>query len=341
MNERAALARPPDATMAATDIVRCELCPRACRIAPGRRGDCRVRVNLDGRLAALTYGHPCAVHVDPIEKKPFYHVLPGAPVLSLATAGCNLHCRNCQNWEISQRDPEEVDAAALPPAEVAALARRESCPAVAYTYTEPLVFYEYTFDCCEHVRAAGLRNLAVTAGYLNEAPLRDLYRRLDAVKVDFKAMSESFYRDVCGATLRPVLRAMELARELVPWLEICHLVIPTLNDRDGDFAAVARWVAAHLGRDTPLHLSRFFPQYRMRHLPPTPATTLERARAIARAEGLRHIYVGNVAVEGGEDTVCPACGAALIRRSLYRVAENRLRSGACPDCGERIPGLWE
>lgn len=309
-------------------------------LAPGERGECRVRVNLDGRLRSVTYGRPCAVHVDPIEKKPLFHFLPGSSILSLATVGCNLRCLNCQNWEISQGLPEEVPAHALAPAEVPALAARHQSPAVAYTYTEPLVFYEYTRDCCRAARSAGLRNVLVTAAYIQPAPLRALAPLVDAANVDIKAMSDTFYRDVCGATLAPVLAAIRVMLAAGVHLEITNLVIPTLNDSDEMLRALAVWVRDELGAETPLHFSRFHPQYRMTHLPPTPPATLVRARDLARAEGLKHVYVGNIEVEGGEETFCAGCGLSLIRRRQYSLAANVIANGACPRCGRAVKGVW-
>ncbi len=320
--------------------LQCELCPKRCVLRHGQRGNCRARMNLDGRLVALTYGFPCSVHVDPVEKKPLFHFLPGSNILSIATAGCNLHCRNCQNWEISQRNPEDVDAVALPPGAAVDLARRHGCPSIAYTYTDPAIYYEYALDTCRAAREAGLRNAAVTAGYMNPKPAREFYRWVDAANIDLKALSDDFYRDVCDGTLRPVLDVLVLAKSLGVELEVTHLVIPTLNDAEADLRALSRWVKEHLGADTPLHFSRFFPQYRMQHLPPTPADTLERASAIARAEGLRFVYVGNLATEKGEDTLCPGCGETLLHRTRFTVCENRLLDGRCPACGTGIPGVW-
>lgn len=324
-----------------TDSVACELCPKGCVIPPNGRGDCRIRVNLDGRLTALTYGFPCAVHVDPIEKKPLFHFLPGTGILSLATAGCNLHCRNCQNWEISQANPEDIEAHPLPPEGVVELARAQRCRSVAYTYSEPVVYYEYTLDASRRAREAGLRNVLVTAGYVNEPPWRELCRVTDAANIDIKFMSDRLYREISDAALAPVLRACEVAKELGVWVEITNLVIPTINDRDEDFKAVAQWIRKSLGPDTPLHYSGFHPQYRLRNLPPTPADTLRRARDAGRAEGLRYVYCGNVAIEGGEDTLCPACGKPVLRRVGFNIVENRVVSSACGHCAEAIAGVWQ
>ena len=321
--------------------VQCGLCPRQCIIAPGGRGDCRVRINLDGRLRSVVYGHPCAVHADPVEKKPLYHFLPGSRSLSLATVGCNLHCLNCQNWEISQSEPEATPAARCPPQDLVTLARRHNCQSLAYTYTDPVVFYEYVRDTARHARQQGIRNQLVTAGYVNREPWRQLMRLTDAVNIDLKALSDSFYQQVCSATLKPVLDTLVLTRECGVHLEVTNLVIPTLNDSPEQLRALTRWVRGNLGRATPLHFSGFHPQYKMRHLPPTPEATLERAREIAFEEGLDFVYVGNVRTAGGQDTRCPGCRRLLVARVGFRIAENHLREGRCPDCGREVGGVWK
>ncbi len=321
--------------------VQCELCPKGCLIAPGQSGECRIRVNVDGKLLAVTYGHPCAVHVDPIEKKPLNHFLPGTRIFSIATVGCNLHCKNCQNWEISQANPEEVPAYSLPPDKIVELAQRYHCPSIAYTYSEPLVFYEYVLDSSERAKEAGLHNVLVTAGYVNEKPLRRLCRYVDAANIDLKALSDRFYRDICKGTLQPVLNALVLAKSLGVEVEVTNLVIPTLNDRDEDFKRLCRWLVKNLGRETPLHFSRFYPHFQVRNLPPTPAETLKRARQIAQAEGLYFVYIGNLTVERGGDTFCPGCGNLLVQRFGYWVAENNIKNGRCPECGTEIYGVWQ
>jgi pyruvate formate lyase activating enzyme len=321
-------------------IIQCELCPRACEIAPGGRGDCRVRVNLDGRLRAVTYGYPCTLHIDPIEKKPVFHFLPGTPTLSLATVGCNLHCKNCQNWEISQRNPEEVTAAEAPPARLVELARQNRCPSLSFTYTDPVIYYEYTLDTCTAARAAGLKSILVTAGYINPAPARELFRVTDVARIDLKALSDKFYREVCDATLKPVLDTIVLARELKLHVEIVHLIVTTLNDSDADLKKLCDWIVQYAGRDVPLHFSAFHPQHKLAHLPPTPVETLRRARDIARAAGLHFVYLGNVLEPDGANTACPKCGKLLVKRTGFSVLENRLRDGKCPDCGTEIYGVW-
>lgn len=322
--------------------VTCELCPRACVIPEGAAGDCRVRVNLGGKLRATTYGRPSAVHIDPMEKKPLYHFHPGALIFSLATAGCNLHCLNCQNWQLSQRGGEEMEQIyRAEPAEVVAAAQAERCRSIAYTYSDPIVFYEYVEDTAALARAAGLTNVFVTAAYINREPLRRLCRVLDATNADLKAFDDGFYRRVNGGTLKPVLDALVTFRQEGVWVEVTNLVIPTLNDDLAMIRRMCRWIAAELGVDTPLHFSRFTPQYRMRNLPPTPTQTLERARNEARDVGLRYVYIGNVLGDEGSTTRCPRDGTLLIRRSGFVLTENHLTpDGRCPTCNDKIPGVW-
>lgn len=324
------------------NAVTCELCPRGCVIPEGAAGDCRVRVNLGGKLRATTYGRPSAIHVDPMEKKPLYHFHPGTRVFSVGTAGCNLHCLNCQNWQLSQRGGDEMEETyRAEPAEVVASAQGEGCRGVAYTYSDPVVFYEYVEDTATLVRAAGLANVFVTAAYINRAPLRRLCRVLDAAHGDLKAFDDGFYRRVTGATLKPVLDALVTLREEGVWLEIINLVIPTLNDDLAMIRAMTRWIAAELGPDTPLHFSRFQPQYRMRNLPPTPVETLKRARAEALDAGLRYVYIGNVLGDAGSSTYCPRDGTLLIGRSGFTITDYKLTAdGRCPTCNDKIPGVW-
>jgi pyruvate formate lyase activating enzyme len=310
-------------------------------IGPGQSGDCRVRVNLDGKLLAVTYGYPCTVNVDPIEKKPLFHFLPGTRALSLATAGCNLHCKNCQNWEISQADPADTEASPVPPEELPALAKRFECASVAYTYTDPIVYYEYTLDGCAASHGAGIRSVLVTAAYINRKPWEELCSRVDAATIDLKSISDRFYRDICGATLKPILTALAVAKNMGVHLEVSNLLIPTLNDKDGEIRDLCRWIAGNLGRETPFHFLRFFPRYQMKNLPPTPEDTLTRAKGIAEAAGLRYVYVGNLLAPGGQDTRCHKCRELLIERSGMTVTRNLLKKGHCPRCGTEAYGVWQ
>jgi pyruvate formate lyase activating enzyme len=321
--------------------VQCELCPKLCLIGPGQSGECRVRVNLDGVLRTVVYGYPCSASIDPVEKKPVFHFLPGTLIFSIATVGCNLHCKNCQNWEISQANPEDSRAFACPPAKVVALAKQYKCLSIAYTYTEPVVYYEYTYDTAKLAREAGIRNVLVTAGYINEKPWRDLLQHIDAARIDLKSMSEAFYRDVCAATLKPVQNALVVARSMGVHVEVINLVIPTLNDKPEELRELSGWVRANLGKETPVHFSGFSPLYKMQRLPPTSQRTLETARDIAMSEGLEHVYIGNRQTEKGENTYCPECRKLLIERVGYSVLQNRLKDGHCPDCGKEIYGVWK
>lgn len=327
--------------MKSSSTVQCGLCPKHCVIGPGESGECRIRVNLDGKLTAVTYGHPCSIHLDPIEKKPLFHMLPGTPILSIATVGCNLHCKNCQNWQISQCNPEKSTAYALPPEDIPALANEHNCRSIAYTYTEPAVYYEYALESSIKAREAGLKNVLVTAAYINKEPWRRLCRHVDAANIDLKGMTDEFYRDVCGATLKPVQDALVTAKEEGVMVEVTNLVIPTLNDSDDDLKRLSSWIKQNLGAETPLHFSRFSPQYRMEHLPPTPSATLSKARQIAEAEGLKYVYVGNILSKQGENTYCPGCGRALIKRKRFNVRRNKVRNGRCPHCGEEVYGIWQ
>ena len=321
--------------------VQCELCPKLCIIGPGQSGECRVRINIDGVLRTVVYGYPCSVSVDPVEKKPLFHFLPGTSILSIATVGCNLHCKNCQNWEISQANPEESRAFSCPPEKVVALAKQQSCPSIAYTYTEPIVYYEYTYDTAKLAHEAGMRNVLVTAGYINEEPWRKLLEHVDAANIDLKSISDAFYRDVCSATLKPIQNALVVAKSMGVLVEVTNLVIPTLNDKPEEFRELSQWVRANLGAETPLHFSGFAPMYQMRHLPPTSLQTLEMARDIAVSEGLENVYIGNRKTEKGENTYCPECRKLLVQRVGYSVLQNRLQDGKCPDCGREIYGVWK
>ena len=322
----------------------CRLCPKGCRIPQGYAGDCRVRIHLEGRLLAVVYGRPVVWKaLDPIEKKPLNHFLPGTGVLSLACVGCNLHCRNCQNWEISQCDPEDQPAyPRVPPERPARLARRHHIPSVAATYTEPFAWFEYTLDLFRAARAQGLKTVLVTAAYAERAPARELFSRTDAANIDLKALDDRFYRRICSATLKPVLDNLVLAKEMGVWLEVTNLVIPTLNDSNEEIGRLCRWHLRNLGAHTPLHFSAFFPRHRLKNLPPTPASTLIRARKIALDEGLRFVYIGNLRGTEGSHTRCPGCGALLIRRIGYHVEIRALDRdrGTCSRCGAVIPGRW-
>jgi len=302
--------------------VQCELCPKNCLIEPGQSGECRVRINVDGVLRTVVYGYPCSIHVDPVEKKPLFHFLPGTGIFSVATVGCNLHCKNCQNWEISQANPEDSQAVLLPPSQLVDLAAKNRCLSIAYTYTDPIVYYEYTYDSAKLAHERELRNVLVTAGYVNPEPWRRLLKFIDAANIDLKGITDDFYRNVCAGTLKPVQDALVIAKASGVLVEVTNLIIPTLNDKGEQIGELVRWIKTNLGADTPMHFSRFFPRYKMRHLPPTSAETLDSARQIAKSEGLQYVYIGNISSKEGQN-------------------QNRLEEGCCPDCGHRIYGVWK
>lgn len=320
--------------------VRCMLCPRRCRLQEGMRGDCRVRVNLGGKLQTLVYGNPCAVHVDPIEKKPIFHMLPGTASFSIATAGCNLHCKFCQNWSISQVPPEETQNQDLPPDKVVELAIRGGCKSIAYTYSEPIVFYEYMLDTAKLARQKGLRNVIVTAGYINPEPLKELCTWIDAANIDLKGFTEEYYQDVCSGTLQPVLNTIKTMHEKGILVELTNLIVPTLNDDFTKIEKMCAWIRDTLSKDVPLHFSRFYPMYKLRNLPLTSQETLINARKIGLRAGLNYVYIGNIPGNPGESTYCPVCGKLIIGRIGYFIKENNLNSGICKFCGHKIPGIW-
>jgi pyruvate formate lyase activating enzyme len=321
--------------------IECQLCPQGCKVADRERGTCGNRENRGGTYYTLVHSLACAVHVDPIEKKPFFHVLPGEKALSFSTAGCNVECKFCQNWEISQFRPEQVPAYYLPPEELVTTATRTGSKLTAATYGEPVVFWEYVRDVAIAANAAGLRPTVVSNGFIQEQPLREIVPLLSAIKVDLKSFSDEFYRQQVRGKLEPVLKTLQVIREVGTWFEIVVLLVPTLNDSEAEIEALAAWVVGNLGPDVPLHFTRFHPTYRLTELPPTPVATLERSWNIARDQGLHFAYLGNVPGHPGENTVCPGCGKILIRRMGFRILEMSLVDGTCPNCGRSIPGVWK
>jgi pyruvate formate lyase activating enzyme len=320
--------------------VRCLLCAQGCTLGAGERGRCRARVNVRGELRALTYGRPLAVHVDPIEKKPFYHFLPGASALSFGSSGCPLRCKFCQNWELSQSAPGELPSTFVPPDELALSAVERHVPVVAFTYNEPTTFVEYLLDVAERARPRGVRSVLVSCGLITEAPLADMCRVLSAVKIDLKGFSADFYRTVCGGELEPVLRSIRQVAKSGTHLEVVNLVVPTLNDSDKALEGLCRWLCAEAGPDVPVHFTRFHPDYQLLNLPPTPVATLERARELAMAAGLRYAYVGNVPGHPGNHTYCPGCRKAVVRRDGFLVTELNVLRGRCRFCRQPIAGVW-
>jgi len=322
-------------------LVRCVLCPRQCVIKPGSLGSCRVRKNIDGKLFSLVYARPCAVHVDPVEKKPFYHLLPGEQAFSIATIGCNFFCEFCQNWQISKAelDAEIIEQESeLLPEQALKLCKRNECRIISYTYTEPTIFYEYMVDIARLAKKAGIKNTIVSNGYINEQPLRELCGYIAGANIDLKGFSEDFYSKSCKGSLAPVLSTLKILKEEGVWLEITNLIVPGLNDDMKQIEDMCRWIAKELGKNVPLHFSRFHPDYKLTDAEPTPIATLEKAHEIAKKH-LDYVYIGNVA--GESNTYCPKCDALLIRRSMMSVLENKLKQGKCPKCKHKIIGVWK
>ena len=322
--------------------MQCDVCPRRCRLHEGQRGLCFVRGRDRNGIELYTYGRSSGFCADPIEKKPLNHFLPGSSVLSFGTAGCNLACKFCQNWDMSKSRDMDTLAAAATPVQIAAMALRRGCASVAFTYNDPTVFMEYAIDTAQACRESGLRTVAVTAGYICPAPRAEFFAAIDAANVDLKAFTERFYRDVCGAELAPVLETLEyLVRETDVWLEVTTLLIPGENDSDAEIDAMTRWIADELGPEVPLHFSAFHPDWKMTDRPPTPPATLGRARRLAIQNGLRYVYTGNVHDREGGSTWCHRCGALLIERDWFELGRWGLSpDGGCSSCGEPLPGVF-
>ncbi len=320
--------------------VKCHLCFHKCLIKNGRRGICGVRENRDGTLFSLVYGKSISEAVDPIEKKPLFHFLPGTQIFSIATVGCNFKCLHCQNYSISQapEDHDEMPGESLPPERIVFLAQQTGCQSIAYTYTEPTIFLEYAMDTAKLASLAGLKNVFVTNGYITPEALRAIKPYLDGANIDLKSFSDDFYRRVCGARLQPVLDSIRLYKELGIWIEVTTLVIPSYNDSEEELRKIARFIA-DTDRSIPWHVTQFYPTYKIQDQPRTPLSILERARQIGTGEGLRYVYQGNVPGAGGENTYCPGCGKLLIERYGYTNQTYAIAGGNCPACGERISGV--
>jgi pyruvate formate lyase activating enzyme len=323
-------------------FVQCHLCRFNCRIAEGRRGRCGVRTNSDGVLYTLVYGQSVATNIDPIEKKPLFHLLPGSKSYSIATVGCNFHCLHCQNANISQwpHEHDQIPGEPLTPEQIVADALATGCQSIAYTYTEPTIFYEYAYDTAKLAHEAGLKNIFVTNGYTQTAPLEEIAPFLDAANVDLKGFSDPFYRKCTGASLTGVLETLRDYRRLGIWLEVTTLLITGQNDADDELKQLAAFIVAELGDETPWHVTAFFPAYKMMDVPPTPMTTLLRAREIGKQAGLKHVYTGNLYDEDGESTFCPGCEARLIHRHGFELTQNSLVDGSCAECGRSVSGVW-
>ncbi len=324
-----------------TDTI-CLLCPRNCHIKVGERGFCGVRENKGGKYISLVYARPCVVRVDPMEKGPFFHYLPGTRSVALGTAGCNLDCKYCQSWQFAQARPEQTDNKYLPPDSLVSQTKRLGIPSITFTFSEPIQCIEYVIDTGKAARKAGVKVLVHTAAYALPDPLREMCKYVDAVNVDLKGFTERFYKQMTGGDLKTVLTAIKTIKSTGVWLELTNLVVPGWNDNPNDFRRMCQWIKTNLGPDVPLHVTMFVPQYKLRHLPPTPKQTLRNLRKIAFQVGLRYVYLGNLGGDPGESTYCPCCGAKLIHRVGYHVSFEALdpRTGRCRRCGLRIPGKW-
>jgi pyruvate formate lyase activating enzyme len=323
--------------------IQCDVCPRACRLREGQRGLCFVRGRVDDQVVLASYGRSSGFCVDPIEKKPLNHFLPGSAVLSFGTAGCNLACRFCQNWDISKSREIDTLSSAASPETLAAAAQRLGCRSVAFTYNDPVIFMEYAMDVADACRQRGIKAVAVSAGYVNSAPRAEFYRHMDAANIDLKAFTDSFYEKVTFARLGAVLETLEYLRhETDVWFEITTLLIPGHNDGDAEIAAQCAWLASHLGLDVPLHFTAFHPDFKMRDVPATPPATLRRARQIALDHGLRYVYTGNVHDPDGQTTRCGSCGQPVVVRDWYEIVRYQLTGGGlCGACGAPVPGVYD
>jgi pyruvate formate lyase activating enzyme len=321
-------------------FIRCNLCPNRCTLREGLRSPCLVREVKDEKLFTLAYGNPTSIHIDPIEKKPLYHFYPGKTALSIATAGCNFSCLNCQNWEISQFPPEDTVNYKLMPEDVVATALTYKSPVIAYTYSEPSIFYEYMLDTAVIAHEKGLKNVSITNGYLNPGPLKDLCKYLDASNVDLKGFSDDFYMNITDGRLQPVLDTIKIMKANDVHVEITNLVLPGYNDSDDMLRQMCKWIIKNSGENTPLHFSRFHPRYKLRNLQPTPEKTLKRAKNIANDLGMNYVYIGNLPVGDAEDTFCHNCKKLIIDRSGYRINKINIKSGKCQFCNTTIPGVW-
>ncbi len=321
--------------------VQCQLCNHRCIISPSKRGICGVRENREGKLYSLVFGRVVSMNVDPVEKKPLFHLFPGSSSFSIATVGCNFHCLQCQNYGISQMPADEgrIEGSIVPPSKIVSLAKQYNCQSISYTYTEPTVYFEYAYETAILASKEGIKNIFVTNGYMSEEAVKKIHPYLDAANVDLKSFQDKFYKEVCGARLNPVLENLRLMRSLGIWVEVTTLVIPTLNDTDKEFEEIAKFILS-LGEEVPWHISAFYPTYKMKNLPRTPPSTLHRAREIGIKAGLFYVYCGNIPGRGGEDTFCPVCGKKLIERIGFQVVKNDVIKGECRHCHTRIAGLW-
>lgn len=319
--------------------VQCHTCPRNCIILEGHRGFCRVRENRENRLYSLVYAKPCSVNIDPIEKKPLYHFFPSHKSLSVATIGCNLACKHCQNWEISQASPESFPTEEITPEQLVNMALKERYKSISYTYTEPSVFYEYVLDTARLAKKNGIKNVIVSNGFINQEPLDKWCRYIDAANIDLKFFDDKLYREITTAWLDPILETIKTLHKKKVWLEITNLIIPTLNDKPKMIENMCRWIVENIGTSYPLHFTAFYPHYKLANLPPTPEEILIKARDIAKKNGLKYVYIGNLPSCEANNTYCPKCNRLLIERSGFSVIQDNIQKGKCR-CGNNIAGLF-
>lgn len=320
--------------------LRCLKCPNACMLESGEVGFCRNRVNYKEKMYSIAYGNPCAVHIDPIEKKPFFHFLPSTRAFSVAIAGCNFRCLNCQNFQISQVSPRETENYDLLPPAAVDQCLANDCESIAYTYSEPTTFYEYALETSRIAREKGIRNLLKSNGYINERPLRLLAKNLDAANIDLKSFDDNTYMKLSQGHLAPILKTLKVLKEEGVWLEVTNLLIPGWTDDLDTIKRMCDWLCANGLADTPLHFSRFIPLYKLTQLPITPVSTMEQARELALKTGLKYVYLGNIPAHQAENTYCPKCGRMIVERRGFSILANHIVQSKCEYCKERIPGVW-
>lgn len=321
--------------------VQCELCPNRCLLANNQRGLCKVRENINGKLYSLVYGKPVTINIDPIEKKPLYHFLPGAKAYSLATAGCNLNCQYCQNWDISQRRPEELQSTPMTPSQVVEEAIKSEAQVIAFTYNEPTVWYEYMLDIAKEAQQKGLKTVMISSGYINKEPLKQLLPYLDAIKIDFKSFNSEVYQTLIRGKIEPVLENIKTVYQSGKWLEIVHLIVPGYTDNLEEIKNMCLWIKENTSENVPVHFSRFWPKYKLLNLPPTDEEVVKKAREVCLEAGLKYVYTGNIEDEAGSVTYCPDNSQTVVKRHGYVIYENLINSqGKADNCPTLIPGVW-
>lgn len=321
--------------------IECNLCPLKCRVADKERGACGARENRGGVYYTLVHSRVCAAHIDPIEKKPLFHFLPGTEAFSIATPGCNMWCKFCQNWEISQFRPEQIPCKFFSPEDIQKIAQKYKTPTIAFTYTEPVIFTEYILDICGLKEKFKTKCVSISNGFIEEEPLKEWLKYHDGIKIDLKAFNEKFYEEITGGNLKSILKTLELIKKNNVWLEIVVLLVPTLNDSKEEIKNLCNWVYKNLGKDVPVHFTRFHPTFRIKNLPPTPVSTLEEARNIGLEVGLNYVYTGNVPGNKGEKTYCPKCKKVIVDRYAFQILSNEILNGKCKFCGNEIAGVWK